>query len=56
MVSGKMNNRKVVLGHTRLSIIELSRAGSQPMISSSGRYLLLLMEKSIIIYNYVKGN
>ena len=30
----------VALGHTRLSIIDLSPAGAQPMVSSCGRYVL----------------
>ena len=30
----------LVLSHTRLSILDLSSAGSQPMKSSTGRYVI----------------
>jgi asparagine synthase (glutamine-hydrolysing) len=39
----------VALGHRRLSIIDLSPLGHQPMISASGRYVLVFNGE---IYNY----
>ena len=33
-------NKKIFLGHSRLSILDLSKNGNQPMISSSGRYII----------------
>ena len=42
-------NGQVVLGHRRLSIIDLSEMGSQPMVSESERYVLSYNGE---IYNY----
>src|SRR4051794_10047285 len=39
----------LALGHRRLSIIDLSREGRQPMLSRSGRYAIIFNGE---IYNY----
>jgi asparagine synthase (glutamine-hydrolysing) len=44
-----LNNGEVVFGHTRLSIIDLSSAAHQPMMSSDGRYAIVFNGE---IYNY----
>jgi asparagine synthase (glutamine-hydrolysing) len=41
----------IALGHRRLSILDLSPAGHQPMISTSGRYVLIFNGE---IYNHLE--
>lgn len=41
--------KKIFLGHTRLSIIDLSQRGNQPMQSLDGRYVIVFNGE---IYNY----
>ncbi len=45
----KNENEKLYLGHTRLSIIDLSNEGNQPMESFDGRYVIVFNGE---IYNY----
>lgn len=45
------NDDKVVLGHNRLSIIDLSENANQPMISNCGNYVIVFNGE---IYNYLE--
>ena len=43
-------NSGLILGHQRLSILDLSINANQPMHSNSGRFVWYIMVKFIIIY------
>jgi asparagine synthase (glutamine-hydrolysing) len=48
---GLWHDSKAALGHRRLSIIDLSSAGHQPMLDETGRYVLIFNGE---IYNYAE--
>lgn len=45
------DDNRIALGHTRLSIQDLSKEGSQPMLSPSGRYMISFNGE---IYNHLE--
>lgn len=47
---GHWIERNIGIGHRRLSIIDLSESGNQPMLSANGRYILTFNGE---IYNYL---
>jgi asparagine synthase (glutamine-hydrolysing) len=49
--SGSWTDAHIALGHTRLSIIDLSAAGHQPFVDETGRYVLVYNGE---IYNYLE--
>jgi len=49
--SGHYENNKVYLGHTRLSILDISERGNQPMFSDDGEYVLIFNGE---IYNHLE--
>ena len=46
-----MNGAGVALGHTRLSILDLSDLGHQPMVSADGRHVIVFNGE---IYNFAE--
>ena len=46
-----VNGRGVALGHTRLSILDLSQLGHQPMVSRDGRWVIVFNGE---IYNFAE--
>ena len=49
--TGEWSEEEVFLGHNRLSILDLSEAANQPMISNCGRYVVVFNGE---IYNYLE--
>jgi asparagine synthase (glutamine-hydrolysing) len=50
---GIYQGSNVVLGHRRLSIIDLSAESNQPFFSDDKRYCIVLTERFTIIKNFV---
>lgn len=51
LVELEIAGNKIYLGHTRLSILDLSEAGNQPMFSDCGNYCIIFNGE---IYNYLE--
>ena len=49
--TGTWHDEHVALGHNRLSIIDLSAAGHQPMEDATGRYMIIFNGE---VYNYIE--
>ena len=49
--SGMWSEGKIGLGHSRLSIIDLSQSGNQPIVSQNGRYIISYNGE---IYNFTE--
>ncbi|MDC3397017.1 hypothetical protein OAX12_04980, partial [Candidatus Pelagibacter sp.] len=49
--SGIYKNNNIIFGHNRLSILDLSKNGNQPMVSKSDRYVITFNGE---IYNHLK--
>ena len=47
---GHYKNKNVYLGHTRLSILDVSERGNQPMFSENGQYIIIFNGE---IYNHL---
>ena len=47
---GHYKNKNVYLGHTRLSILDVSERGNQPMFSEDGQYIIIFNGE---IYNHL---
>lgn len=50
-VTQKWQNPGIELGHNRLSIIDLNASSNQPMVSNTGRYVIVFNGE---IYNYIE--
>ncbi|MBK0381648.1 asparagine synthase (glutamine-hydrolyzing) [Pedobacter sp. SD-b] len=51
LIEKQVGDNKVYLGHTRLSILDLTEAGSQPMITDCGNYAIVFNGE---IYNHLE--